>query len=153
MVDVRWTDSVIPLRVVPSFDEPLLEEHGLYQIFVARKDKDGSWSVIRRAYIGKAFGKTLRDEIIAEYQTDSCIQRLLNENRPSEAVVMLGIITSESSITRQLLVDTECCLIYRNQPDCNEVCKESYHGRDIVVRNLGIHHQLIPESRCGAVFR
>jgi len=75
-------------------------------------------------YIGIAYHQDVDSEIkqtIRAFNLDS-----------GKLLIWLGFIedTDFRRITEEIVRDTECLLIYTNQPPLNTSCKESYAGRD-----------------------
>jgi len=63
---------------------------------------------------------------------------------------MVGVVekTNVQRVTQELFDDTECCLIFCNQPMCNVKCKEAYTGRALEVINTGDFTPLKEKSSC-----
>jgi hypothetical protein len=65
---------------------------------------------------------------------------------------MAGIVTHASvqRLSQDFVDDVECCLIYSNQPLCDQKCKEEYTGRSIKITNVdGTYIPVKRLSQCG----
>ena len=98
--------------------------------------KDAFWYALSRAenllYIGMTY-----DQIVAN-EVSGVISRL--DIDPRGLIIWVGRVDRDEStferITRELVRDVECLLIYTHQPPYNTHCTNAYTGRDdLRVRN------------------
>ncbi|MGA2298116.1 MAG: hypothetical protein ABSG15_11265 [FCB group bacterium] len=124
-VEIAWVQT--------SFDELQYEDEAPFFLF-ARGN-----SLI---YIGLSFESSVRFEILSN------IKRL--ELEKQGLMIFIGnIVKSNQKITRQLVEDCKCLLIYCNQPDENKQCKQNYdltnHIDDLIIncQRTEILHKLL----------
>jgi len=149
---VHWTQSVDTLQAIASSTTklPNLDNNGFYALLGGRwNDTTKKWSDLELLYIGQAFDQTLRTRILQPHDAYTCIEAQL-EKTGKTAIVMVGVVTQASvqRLTQDVIDDLECCLIYSNQPLCNERCKDTYSGREITITNIGGNFPLKASSAC-----
>jgi len=81
---------------------------------------------VRRAiyYIGKCYGTTVRQRWNYDAKSDvwDCISKRTRNHRP---IVAEFELPEGMNLTKELVDDIECLLIFRIQPACNVQCKSS----------------------------
>jgi hypothetical protein len=149
-VEVDWKNT-ISWDGLETSNNPYLDRHGFYVLFAGKWDaSESQWVNINLLYVGKAYDQTLRKRIKQPHQGYDCVSKWLSENPGYTLLVMVGVITRAPGghVSNQLVDDAECCLIFTNQPHCNELCKGSYTGRDLLIANTGSYLPLKQSSRC-----
>jgi hypothetical protein len=140
-VTIEWTRIVGRFASIAQSTSilPHLNERGFYVLLAGNYDETKNiWTDLEPMYIGQAFDQTLRARITQRHPTYDCVEKYLRRSG-KVAGVMVGIIAEASveRITQDFVNDVECCLIYTNQPDCNDNCKNEYKGRPIKITNKG----------------
>jgi hypothetical protein len=148
-IQIKWVNN-IPFDNIGENENKYLGMNGFYALLGARYDEnDKTWKVTL-LYIGQAFDQTFRERIPQDHPAYKCVFDYIKKNPEKEIRVMVGVIekTDIEKTTQALFDDVECCLIYCNQPICNEQCKESYIGRDLQVVNTGSFIPLKENCTC-----
>jgi hypothetical protein len=140
-VTIEWTKIVGSFASIAQSTStlPYLDGHGFYVVLAGNYDETKNvWTDLESMYIGQAFDQTLRARIPQHHAAYDCVDKYLRRSA-KVAGVMVGIIAQASveRITQDFVNDVECCLIYSNQPDCNDNCKDAYTGRPIKITNTG----------------
>lgn len=75
-------------------------------------------------YIGKCYGTTVRKRYAYDAKSAvwDCVNKQTKRNRPIVAEVELP---DGMNLSKELVADIECLLIYRLQPSCNVQCRSS----------------------------
>ena len=148
-VTINWSEGCIRYEQLSNSNHEYLDEYGFYAILTGVYDKEENTNKsIKLQYIGKAYEQKIRKRVMQEHTAYECIKKHLKENPGRNVLVMTGKIVKSSlgKITRQLVDDTEACLIYTNQPSCNAMFKNSYEGRAIEIINTGDYSPLKEKS-------
>ncbi|UTC44434.1 hypothetical protein [Treponema sp. OMZ 857] len=148
-VTINWNENCVLYEMISNSDHKYLDEHGFYAILTGIYDKvENTYKSIKLHYIGKAYEQTIRERVLQKHTAYDCIKKYLKEDPRRNVLVMTGKIVKYSvgKITKQLVDDTEACLIYTNQPLCNTMSKNSYEGRDIEIINTGDYLPLKEKS-------
>lgn len=146
---VEWSKAVTIDDLEEIDDE---RDADLYALIAADEDEvEGKWTRLRLLYIGSAFLQFVATRIRQPHNAYACVNRYMHLHPGKVLLVMTGTITEASleRISETFVREVECCLINCNQPHCNDVCMESYSGRELVVRNSGDYAPL--RSRCHCV--
>lgn len=137
-VKIEWGPNVVALDKVAESNLAHLDESGFYAILSANlvQADDRRWGNFDLLYIGQAYDQTLRERLVQPHDAYSHISAE-NKKTGKTAVVMVGIITAVSTakLTQDLVDDIEHCLIYSNQPLCNDANKREYKGRSLQITN------------------
>jgi hypothetical protein len=75
-------------------------------------------------YVGKCYGTTVRERYAYDAKSAvwDCVDKQTKNNRP---IVAEFVLPDGMNISKELVTDIECLLIYRLQPSCNVQCKSS----------------------------
>ncbi len=152
-VKIEWGPNVVALDKAAESNLAHLDENGFYAILSANlvQADDRRWGNFDLLYIGQAYDQTLRERLVQPHDAYSHISAE-NKKTGKTAVVMVGIITAVSTakLTQDLVDDVEHCLIYSNQPLCNDADKGEYKGRSLQITNSGGCFPLKELSSCSA---
>jgi hypothetical protein len=75
-------------------------------------------------YIGKCYGTTVRQRW--NYDAKSDVWDCINKQTKNHRAIVAGFeLPQGMNLTRELVDDIECLLIYRLQPPCNVQCKST----------------------------
>ena len=127
-----------------------MDDNGFYAILGANYDKTkNQWIDFDLLYMGQVFDQTLRQRISQPHDAYTCVNANTKKTQKT-AIIMVGVIkeTSVERITQEFVNDVECCLIYSNQPLCNDKCKEEYTGRSLEITNTEGYYPLKETSSC-----
>ena len=149
-VEIKWIGYSFPLQDITTHPEPTLDENGFYAILLGKGNPKEGWESLTLLYIGQAFDQTIRKRVPQQHKAYKCVNDWLKANPGYDAIITLGQISFPGRLTQPLVDDTECCLIFTNQPKCNETCKESYNGRELSVKNAGKFVPVKSLSKCKA---
>jgi hypothetical protein len=148
-VQVNWVQGVTRWPDISTAKSAFLDKKGLYAVLIGKWDENNkNWTNPKLVYIGQSLDQTIRQRLLQPHPAYECIKEQLTANPSYQALVMGGEIVTQTKLTQQLADDIECCLVYRNKPICNVKCKESYTGRELLVRNTGDFNPLAEESTC-----
>jgi hypothetical protein len=153
-VTINWQKGVIRFADLGTSLDDYLDGSGFYAVVAGKYDQQArNYTGIKLLYIGQAFDQTLRERIPQPHDAYTCVNQYLKNHPGTTPLAMLGAITSASveRVTQQFVDDTECCLIFSNQPSCNTSCRDSYSGRSIRITNTGDFWPLKETSSCGGV--
>jgi len=145
---IKWS-SVIPYSNLENSTNSDLDKEGFYMILTGIYNASrGKYTNIELQYIGKS-ETNIRERILDKHEAYPKINEYLEKHQGYEALIKPGIIvdTSQERITTSFFNHIEACLIFRNQPLANEKNKDSYNGRDILVKNIGNYSPLEEESK------
>ena len=151
-VTIHWAKGVIEFSDIESSGEMQLDYVGFYAILGARRDAAGSsYTNVELLYIGQAYEQILRKRIVQPHSAYACVTQWLKEHPGFVPVIMIGLREVTSQRSQSLYDDIECCLIFDNQPRCNDKCKEGYSktGRHIRITNEGDYAPLRQVTTCG----
>lgn len=149
-VTIEWSNPIRYDRLENSRVDAL-GYSGFYMIIEGVLDSNTrQYTDFELLYIGQAYRQNIIVRIQQDHQADDCIDEFLNEFKECVLFVKAGLIVemSQERDSQPLFNDIECCLIFRNQPICNTMCKDSYNGRDIKIENTGNYEPLKRYSRC-----
>ena len=151
-VIVDWANFVCRINNVQASSITYLDQPGFY-VFLAGtiNPETGNYKDLDLLYIGKTYEQTLRERIPQGHaEADTQMDAYFADHADSDRIVKCGILTDfpGERVSEGLFKDIECCLINRNQPLCNTVCKDNYKGRDIRVNNSGSYYPLAQSSCC-----
>jgi len=127
-VTIEWTKIVGRFASIAQSTSilPHLNERGFYVVLAGNYDETKNiWTDLESMYVGQAFDQTLRARMTQCHPADDCVDKYLRRSG-KVAGVMVGIIAEASveRITQDVVNDVECCLIYSNQPVCNDNCNK-----------------------------
>jgi hypothetical protein len=150
-IQIKWINKM-RFDNISEDENKSLDMNGFYALLGARYNENEKIWKVTLLYVGQAFDQTFRERIPQDHPAYRCVFDWIKKNLGNEIRVMVGVIekTSVEKRTQALFDDVECCLILRNQPVCNEQCKESYKGRDLQVINTGDFIPLKDKSSCSA---
>lgn len=153
-IQINWEKNVTKFANIANSKKPKFDKKGFYAILsgVLEKDEKGNnqYGKIKLLYIGQAFDQILRKRIPQKHDAYACVNNYKKKHPNVEILVMLGTIEKSTvgKLTQQLFNDIECCLIFSNNPLCNETCQDCYSGRDLKIVNTGHPYPLEKESTC-----
>ncbi|MDD4440359.1 MAG: hypothetical protein PHX41_00550 [Kiritimatiellae bacterium] len=146
---IHWAKGVIEYSSVEKSGEMNLDYIGFYAILGGVHDTARNvYTHITLLYIGQAYEQSLRARIPQPHTAYGLINTWLSGHPGYTPVVMIGLRDAVGNKSQSLYDDIECCLIYNNQPLCNDKCKESYNGRAITITNDGDYAPLKQVSVC-----
>ena len=135
-VKIHWSENVTRLSNISHTNLEHIDENGFYAKYLGKyRRSDNKVTEGRLLYIGQAYDQTIRQRLLQPHASDPCINGWQSRNPGFDIWVKAGVIseTDQQRITNQLVDDTECCMINKNQPECNEQCMENYTGRDLEI--------------------
>lgn len=150
-VTIHWGKGVIQYSAIEASGNVDLDYIGFYAILGGIHNPDkSSYTDITLLYIGQTYKQSLRDRIPQPHSAYTCINAWLKKHPKHSPVVMIGLREVAGDKSQALYDDIECCLIYDNQPLCNDKCKENYSptGREITITNDGDYSPLKQVSVC-----
>jgi hypothetical protein len=154
-VTIEWGHNAERFENIGRSALSHLDENGFYAILGANPDPTkNQWADFDLLYIGQAFDQTLRQRIPQPHPAYSCVNENIKKTGKT-VIVMVGVITEKSveRLTQDFIDDVECCLIYSNQPLCNDKCKDEYNHRSprrqLRITNKEVDHIL--EASCSCV--
>ena len=149
-VTIDWDNKLIKLLNIAYSSNPYLSKNGFYCILSGTYNNENKIEGIELLYIGQTYEQTLKERILQDHVSYSKIETYLKINKNHKAFVRLGIIkdASATKITQALFDDIENCLIINNNPLCNQLSKETYSGRPIVITNIGRHYPVNQICQC-----
>lgn len=140
---------------ISSFRVNYLNQEGYYMFTLGTPSPTDSTKHTRKelSYIGKAFGQTLLQRIPQRNGHETAFQCIIQRGKGYTLYIGLGVITENTlqNHTDQLHDDIECCLIFNNQPTCNDTCKDAYNSelrREISITNTGSYQPLKENTLC-----
>ena len=148
-VKITWSEQTTKKSYVPESTIQYLNDEGFYAIYIGvDSDKPGHVTLKKLLYIGQAYDQTIRKRIQQPHDADECIDKEKKKVPGADLYVKAGIITEkdQETTTPELINDIECCMINKNQPECNQQCRESYEGREIRITHANA--KLITDSTC-----
>jgi hypothetical protein len=149
-VTIEWGRTATRFEQIARSQLAHLDQNGFYAIIGANYDETKKeWTNLDLLYIGQAFDQTLRQRIPQPHDAYSCVNENIKKTGKT-VIVMVGVIreTSAERVTQDFVDDVECCLIYSNQPLCNDKCKDEYRGRPLRITNTEGYSPLKPSSSC-----
>lgn len=147
-VTINWEKGVIEYSTVEASGAKKLGYIGFYAILGGIYNQSKKMYLnITLLYIGQAYEQSLKKRIP---QPHPSINKWLKNHSEYTPLVMIGHRKVVGKISQALYDDIECCLIYDNQPLCNDKCKERYSstGREITITNDGDYTPLKRVSVC-----
>lgn len=144
---VAWDEWAHPFDDVDEIDV----EGEFYAIFSAR-ERAKRWDPVDLLYIGLAFRQPVVKRLKQEHPAYPLIEGYQRSNPSLDVVVTVGgLIKNAYSVERvsgKFAEEIEALLIHRNKPLFNTRSVESYHGRSLVVTNVGNFSPLNETSSC-----
>lgn len=137
-VKITWSVNCDWLSNANNSTLEYLDDNGFYAIYLGKHDRETrKVKDSRLLYIGQAYDQTIRQRIQQPHDVDECMSNFKKKNPGYDLFFKSGIVSEidQQKISSQLVDDVECCMIFRNQPECNTQCRESYMGREIIVEH------------------
>jgi|GEM_PF-1717749 len=151
IVTINWAKGAIDYETLKTSKQSYLKKTGFYAMLMGIYNPAlGKYENTKLLYIGQAYKQTLGERILQPHNGYDCINNYIRKTPNAKLLTMVGVLakTNISKVTQELFDDIECCLIYHNQPKCNEICKKSYSGRQLTIINTGDFSPLKPASDC-----